>query len=74
MGMFLGRSYENASQGLQLLCKLVQVQYFAPWSLSFLRISSSCLAMALGTLLWMALLERGWARGKQRALPASATL
>lgn len=35
---------------------------------------SSCLAIALGTLLWVAWLERGWARGTQRALTASASL
>jgi len=34
----------------------------------------SCLAMAMCTLLWVALLESEWARGKQRALPASTLL
>lgn len=35
---------------------------------------SSCPAIALGTLLWVAWLERGYARETQRALPASASL
>jgi len=34
----------------------------------------SRLAMGLDPLLWVSLLEKGWARGAQRALPASAFL
>lgn len=34
----------------------------------------SCLAMAMGTLLWVSLLEQGLGRAAQRALPASAML
>ena len=40
-------------------------------SLGMLR---SCLAMGLGSLLWVSLLEQGWARGAQSVLPASAVL
>jgi len=41
---------------------------------SSLEVSRSHLAVGLGTLLWVALLQRGWDWGIQRALPASAIL
>ena len=41
---------------------------------SFLEVSRSRLAVGLGTLLWVALLQRGWDWGTQKALPASAML
>ena len=41
---------------------------------SSLEVSRSHLAVGLGTLLWVALLQWGWDRGIQRALPASAIL
>jgi len=41
---------------------------------SSLEVSRSCLAVGLGTLLWVALLQRGWDWGTRRALPASAML
>ena len=41
---------------------------------SSLEVSKSRLAVGLGTLLWVALLQRGWDWETQRALPASAML
>lgn len=36
--------------------------------------SSYCLAMVLGTLLWVSQMGQGWATGTQRSLPTSAVL
>jgi len=42
--------------------------------ISSLEVSGSHLAVGLSTLLWVALLQRGWDWGTRKALPASAML
>jgi len=79
----MGRNQETGGSlwtpGALLCCAVMEHWNRLPrgCGVSSMRISERCLDVDLGTLLWVSLLGqwgRGWSRGTQRALPASAVL
>ena len=76
-GIFLAQTEAQealpAHQAALLCCVDAQVAQRG-CGVSSVEIFKSHLHVGLGTLLWLSLLEQGWATGTQRSLPTSAML